>query len=808
MNFSTSRLIVLYTTFFIICFTAVPGIVRADTAPTTPRQYLRKIKFKGLRIWKDQDLRKVVNRVGLRAGETLPQPVFEHRVNMAVKKLQSEGLFSDIQVTRQGDKLVFKFFEYPRINNIKFNGNSELTDKQLNDVILLQRNDPASSYNINRARRELSTFYLMRGYEYASVETRVEKGPSGRAIVSFLINEGKQKVITGVYFDFGEIDLMTRIHRKWGIGWKTPLREGVPYSGQSIQSGIAAIRQWYYSRGYMDVNIDAEAFHNKVEGGYDILYHIKEGPIYQFGKVKIKGNSVYGDTLLKNKIPLSSGAIYNHNKFHRGLQAIEDHYQAHGYVEASVMAPGRYRIKRDRKRNVIDVSINIKEGQPYYVERIEVHGNQKTYDRVIRREFRLHKGDLLEGVKLRNSKRRLRNLGFFKNVKINVAPGSKQNTKIIRVKVEEGRTGRLQFGGGYSSSSGLTGQLSIKKDNFSLYDYSRGFTGRGQSLETSLSFGQKKDNYRISWDDPWFNDDIDEINTKPPKTPISFGWTAFSQVFKREEDYDEIKQGGSLRFGREFGPALSNKVDVEYSFRKVEVDDLSEAGGNAPEDYLSEARRNSGDTDGFSREIGSFEIGLQRDRRDNRLFPTEGYYLRGSSEVAAEIFGGNTNFYRPEFDFRGYLPFLGPSFWAFRFNYQTLASWKDESDTPIPSFEKFYLGGHRSVRGYDYRDIALYNKSGDELGGGKSAFFTNLELRMMLIENTMQIFLFGDLGNVYRKSWEISTSDAYSSTGFGFRIHSPIGPIILSWGKKLENTYPGADDKGEVRVEFTIGSGF
>ncbi|GEM_PF-2804156 len=792
------RIILLITVLLV-----VGGVsVEAGTYDPYEEIYLEEIELRGLNLWADQDVEVLVEASGLVEGDTYTVRELEARADEAVSALVVEGLFADVITRLQNGRLIFELYENPRLGEINFEGNVEVTDEELEGVLLLQPGEPASEHEISSARRELSQFLRMQGFDRSAVEVSVQEA-EGIVNVQFLIDEGTQRLITSVHFDFEEINLLQRIHRVWGIGWENPLREGMPYSPQHIQMGMEAIRNWYHNRGYMDVQIEPRIFYNRREQGYDVMFYMREGPVYSFGEIEILDNEVFDDEELLQKVPLSSGDIFREDRLREGLQAIEDHYQSQGYIEARALDPGQFQIERDREAGVVNVRARVYEGRPFYVERIEIHGNEQTYERVIRREIRLREGDLLKGERIRDSRRRLFNLGFFRDVQMDLLPGTQEDKKVLRVQVAEGRTGHLEFGGGYSSATGFTGQLRLEKDNFSLYDWDQGFTGRGESLEASMNMGQREDSYRLSWRDPWINDSVDS-DKSPPMVPISFGFTGFQQIYRRDEGYDRFDRGGSVRMGREFGPALSNQIDAEYSFRSVEVRDLDEVDADdIPRDFKEEA---AGDSE-FKRQISSIKVGLQRDRRNVRRFPTEGYYVRGSALLATDYIGGNSNYYEPELDYRHYIPFVGPTFWAVRANYRTLDSWEDKEDNPIPSFERYRLGGFRDVRAYGFRDIMIYD-NGERDRGGNSAFFTNLELRSEMIENTMQLFIFADAGDVYESSWGFSASDLKRSYGTGFRIQSPMGPMIFSWGRKLDDTYPGADDAGESRVDFTIGTGF
>ena len=793
-----------FTVFFLAIILFFPaGLLAGEVA-------LEEIELSGIEIWREADVRFILDEVGLEPDLTYSEEEFGEYTDRALQRLQDEGLFDDIRVRKLNGVLRFEFEEHPRIEEVLFEGNQQFDDNMLRNVILLQPDDPAAPRDIQAAERQLLEYYQMQGFEDARVNAEKEEVAPGEVSVTFQIEEDFQKRISNVYFSFDpSIGYMSFLHRRWRIGWSIPLTEGDPYSSQRVQFARSNIRQWYHNRGYLDVEVDVETFENIREEGMDVNFIISEGPVYRLGEIRFSGNEIFADEELLGMIPLRAEQVFSREQFHQGLSEIQETYEERGYVEAQVMSPDRYRLVRDREARRVDVEVQVTEGEPLYVERVEIYGNQATYDRVIRREIPLQSGDLLDGRKLRNAQRRLRNLGFFRRVEVDVEPGLEENTRVIRVRVEERPTGQLQFGGGYSSSTGFMGQFEVRKDNFSLYDYDQAFTGRGQSLSTNLQMGTRQDNYRISWDDPWINDTLDDPGAPIPDYPISFGVSGFNQVRRRDEGYDQTRQGGSLRLGREFGEARANQVDMEYTFRRVEVTDLDASDSDdIPTDIWDE---NEGED--FRREIGSLELGIQRDWRDDRLFPSEGYYVRGSVQTAAgNVFGGNSDYYRPRFDVRQYIPFWGQTFWALRANYETIDSWKEEEDNPIPAFERLYLGGFRTVRGYGFRDIRVYeyDEDGEHEGGrgGNAAFFTNLELRAELIEQTMQAFTFFDAGQVYDEAWSLNNDDLRRSVGFGFRIHSPIGPMILNWGQRLDETYKGADDTGEWDLNFNIGTGF
>ncbi|MFB6355090.1 MAG: outer membrane protein assembly factor BamA, partial [bacterium] len=601
-----------------------------------------RIVLKGITVWSRSNVMSLIKASGLKKGKSYSTGSFQRRVEQAIERLYQQGLFSDIRTRYDKGTLIFNFEERAKITNIKFRGNKDFNRQKMKDVILLQRGQPASESLINSARREIRNFYRSKGYQDVQVSVKREKTASGRVVLTFNIDEGNQKIIRNVYINYKqEKYAFSLIPHNWSLKWSLPVKKGDPYAPQKLKEARIAITRWYHNRGYLDVSIRSKTSPNPLWPGVDLTLVIDEGPIYTMGTVNFENNSVFTDEQLQNMITLDKGDLFVKRQFLKSLQKIEKRYKDKGYANASVFDPSRFSMKKDRENLEVNFDVQIKESHPFYVERIEIRGNEATYDKVIRREITLESGGLLNGKKKRNSIRRLRNLGYFEKVKFNVDPGSDQDLKVVRVEVKERPTGQLQFGGGYSSSSGFLGNFSVKKDNFSLYDYSSGFTGRGQSIEASASIGDQRDNFSISWDDPWFNDDLDEPSKPSPDVPISFGWSLFNQINRRDQGYDEVRKGGSLSLGKEFGEALSNKVDVSYSFRSIQVDDLEDA-NDPPLDIKNEA----GSDSEFERGIGTLEFGIQRDRRDDRRFPSDGYFLRASTAFAEDFFGGNSQFYK------------------------------------------------------------------------------------------------------------------------------------------------------------------
>ncbi len=767
------------------------------------------VVLEGLEIWSGEDIEGILRRTGLQTDQTYEQQELQQLVREGLERLHQEDLFSDIQVRYEDRQLIFELVEYPRITDVTFEGNESLSDEEIGEILVLGSGDPASDRAVNEATRQIEQFYSVQGYGQAQVNTTIEEVEEQTVEVIFSIEEGPQQTITSMEFEHvDDIGIFRTVQQAWNLRWRLPVNVGSPFSPQVLQQAVSEIENWYQERGHMEVQVVPSAEPDPDAEGMRVTFVIQAGPVYEMGNLTISGNEAIETSQLRQQVELTEGEVFDRALMEEGLQEMEFYYNDRGYADAEIFQPDRYEYNLDREDHVVNVDVNVQEGEPVIVERIDIRGNQLTYDKVIRREVLLEEGELLDGQQLRRTQRRLRQLGFFQQVEINVDPGSAPDRRVVRVRVREGPTGQLQFGGGYSSSVGFLGNFSVQKDNFSLWDPGSAFTGRGQSLQASAQVGADRSNYYLSWDDPWINDDVGDPTSPSPSFPISFGWSGFNQSYDREQNFSERRAGGALRSGIEFGVARANMIDAEYSFRRLEAFNIDE---DSPERYKFEAECDgSCSDDSFDRQIGSVELGIQRDLRDSRRFPSEGYYIRLSGLVASsDVFGGNSDYYRPRLEGRQYQPIWGPLYTAVRTNFRTVDTWEQDPDAAIPVFDEFFLGGYRDIRGYEYRDLAVRDDSGSIIGGGRTAFYTNAELRFRMIEDgTMQLFTFYDLGNVYEESWEFDGSDLKTSAGVGMRVFTPIGPISISWAQRLNETYDGAGDRGESQVDFNIGSTF
>ncbi len=431
----------------------------------------------------------------------------------------------------------------------------------------------------------------------------------------------------------------------------------------------------------------------------------------------------------------------------------------------------------------LDITYKILEGEVCYVNKIDIKGNTKTKDVVIRRDLRIYPGERYDGDKLKRSKERLYNLGFFQDITFDVKDTPVANKKDMVVEVKETKTGELSFGGGFSSIDRLIGFIEIDQRNFDLFNFPS-FTGDGQDLKLRAELGSVRKDYLLSWTEPWIFDH-----------PLSFGFDLYANELNRSSStgyaYDEAKHGGAIRLGKEFGEYT--RADFRYTLETVDISDLSDTASQALKD---EAGKNT---------ISSLFFQMARDTTDNRFNPKKGYRVSGSIEMAGGLIGGDKDFIK-HFNSSSYYSTIGPFVLELKLRTGVVSSF-GSSDT-VPIYERFFAGGTYTIRGYKERDVGPRDQSGDAVGGGTMAV-ANAELTFPIVQNLKGAF-FVDAGNVWSmpdskpKQGRV-TSGVKVGIGLGVRIKTPIGPVKLDFGFPV-NPDNFQEDSG--RFHFSMSRGF
>ncbi|TRZ94974.1 outer membrane protein assembly factor BamA [bacterium] len=723
----------------------------------------------------------IISKMKTRIGS----PYQENIISDDLKRLYLLGFFSDIKIDTQdykgGLKVIITLTERPIIESITFSGIKRLTmkDEKIKESLKSKEAQYLDYPSLAEDVQTLKKMYEKIGYSQAVVEYKIElSDQTNKVKVQFNILEGKRIRIKDIFVEGNKSYPKSRIlkliknKRAWFFN------AGV-FKEDVFQEDIERIKSFYRREGFTDVVVDSQTTIDPKKAFLYITIRIQEGKKYLVGNVTIRGyeNISEKDILarLKECIP---GKVFSQEALKQDVANIQGLYFDRGYILAQVQDTGSLNTQTSR----IDIVYDITENDIYYVGKIKIRGNVKTKDVVIRREMRIKPGDKFDGDKLRRSKERLQNLGFFEEISYDTEDTSVLDKKDLVVEVKESKTGAFSFGGGYSTVDKLVGFVEIEQKNFDWRNWPY-FTGAGQELKLRASLGTAIENFSLSFTEPWMFD-----------YPISFGFDAYKNTRKRETDigygYDEDVTGGDIRFGKEISEYI--RADLTYRFDSIDISNVSD---DATDDLKSEAGTNN---------ISSLKYGLTYDSRNNVFDTTKGDVLSGSLECAGGPFGGDRSYFKFIGRASHYIPLVSNSVLEMRGRVGFADTYG--STDKIPIYERFFAGGAYTIRGYRERKVGPNDPKSKDPLGGNSMFIGNLEYTYPLF-SFLKTAVFFDTGNVWEKLGKFGSGGLKSSVGLGFRIKTPIGPIMLDYGIPF-NKEPGEEKKSNGRFHFSMSHGF
>jgi outer membrane protein insertion porin family len=500
----------------------------------------------------------------------------------------------------------------------------------------------------------------------------------------------------------------------------------------------------------------------------EITLKINEGPRFKVGRVDLEGDFLIAKEELQKKLKIQKEEYYSRQIVRGDILLLTDFYADHGYAYADVSP----RISEDSEQLIVNITYVIKKGKQVYFEEIIITGNRKTRDKVIRRQLRVYEQELFSGRRLKRSVRNLHRLDYFKDVKVNTAKGNADDKMILKIDVEEQSTGAFTFGGGYSNTEKLFIMASISQKNL---------FGRGQILDFRANWGDETEKFSINFAEPWLFD-----------IPLTAGF----KIYNWASDFDEYEKdsvGGVLRLGYTIFDFTRLSVAFSRDVSKIEV---IEAGELPPS--IQELVDEFGEGEDII--TNSVTTNLSYDSRNRPFGPTEGQDHRLTVEYAG--FGGDIQFVRSIGELGWYLP-LAEGLTGFI--HAKGGYGREGNDGIWPDYERFFLGGINSLRGFDEDDLSPKDENGNEIGGDKFVQF-NFELIFPLLRDAgLMGILFVDTGDVYADSEDVELDNLRASAGFEFRWNSPIGPIRLAYGYILD---PEPEDLNRGQWEFSMGAAF
>ena len=719
---------------------------------------VNSIEVKGLkRIEEGAVKSKITQKVG--------EQLSSEKISGDIKNIFKMGYFDDvkteIETLEGGIKVIYSVKEKPTVIRVEFQGNDEIKDDTLKEKTTITVGAIADTTLIQDNASKLQLFYEEEGYWLAKVVPVINKVSENEVYLTYQIDEGEKVRIRKITIVGNKEISAGKIRGAMKTStWKiySFITSSGYYRKETMNADLEAIKDLYFNNGFVKAVVsDPEMQLAPDKKGMSITMQVSEGDQYRISAVALTGNKVFPEKELRRLISSAPGKMFSKEVLRKDISAMTDLYTQNGYALANVSPE----IVPDDATKQLALSYKVEEGEIYRIGRIEISGNTKTRDKVIRREVRMDEGDIFTSALLKRSYERLNNLNFFEAVDMGPKPRYEEKVLDIDVKVKEKATGFLSVGGGYSSVDKLIGMVDITQGNL---------FGRGQYLKLRGELGGTSSFYELSFKDPWFMD-----------KPISFT----TDIYRTTKDYHDYSKK-AIGFGFGFGKELSEYwgASVSYNLEKATIYNVSDTASSIITEQIG------------TKVTSSVSPSITRDSRDNFLDPSRG--SRNSLYFTFAGLGGDNAFIKSLADSAWFFP-VGKTTIALR---GRLGYAKGIFNRALPLYERFCVGGIYTVRGLGYCEAGPKDDKGELIGGTKELLFNAEYIFPIFSELRLKGVVFADAGNSYDAAEPIGKL-RYTAGG-GIRWISPMGPIRIEWGYNIKRK----EGESASKIEFTFGSFF
>jgi outer membrane protein insertion porin family len=741
----------------------------------------------------------VLNQVRTKVG----QPIRPETISEDIKRIYRLGYFDDVRVdaTRTTDGSVVVTYiveEKPAITRIEYVGNDELSLEDIQEVVNLETNQVLSVADVKANAEKIRELYSEKGFYLAEVGYDIADDDEipGGAVVTFEIREYAKVEVRKITLlgnkTIPDRELKNIMATREGDFTSLVTQFGT-FKEEQFEADLQRLNAYYYDKGFVEVSVSRPVIRLSRDKRYIfITIEIKEGPQFTTGNVELQGDFIVPKSELEELVELQSGETFSYGTARKDAEKIRNVYMDAGFAYANV---NPLMLPRQSGEKIVDVTYDIQKGNKVYFGRIEVVGNTKTRDKVIRRELEIEEGELYSSTAVEASKTKVQRLGFFESVNITTQRSDRPDVINARVEVTERPTGTFQIGAGLSSLESFILNGQVSQNNF---------LGRGQSLSFNVQASAIRTFFNFQFSEPWLFDS---------RVQFSLDLYNFDFLF---QDFGRRSRGGNLSFGY----PLTDELSVSMTYKLEDVT-LSPGGRSGRESQQVGNLFRGGLT-------SSLRLGVTYDNRDNRLFPTKGGYHSVRAELADDgITLSQNEFAKYDGETRWYFPL----FWNFvlRLNGEVGYVQSVDAHKPVPLFERYFAGGPQTVRGFDRyslgpsRDVA--GRPGDpssflddfQIGGNKRLIPTAEIEFPILTAIGIKGVVFADAGNAFDNDQPLALNlDLFAddendyndvlrtAVGWGFRWFSPIGPLRFEWGVPLARLR----DEEPLVFEFSLGSPF
>ncbi len=728
---------------------------------------LRKQKIVKLEITgnKRVDTEAILAVMKSKEGEILDPKIIREDIKTIFKMDYFKDIKVDVKEVPLGVIVKFIVDEKPVVRIIRIVGNKAIKEENIKEAMALKANTILNVDLIKKSIDQIKSLYQKEGYFDAQVEYEIYTLTPKKVEVVFDIKEGAKAFIKKIAFQ-GNKSFKDKKLKKSMKNKERWLFSFITGSGklkrEDLKNDLNRIVAFYYNHGYIRAKVGEPKIERKGREIY-ITIPIEEGEQYHVNKVEVKGDLIEPAPKLLKHLKLKKKEVYSRQGLQEDIMKLTEICANKGFAYAEVTP----QVKTDDVMHLADIVYNIKRGIKVHIGRIEIEGNIKTRDKVIRREFWVSEGETFDKGLLEESLGNLRRLGYFEDVKVETEQGPSADEINLKVKVKEQPTGAFSIGGGYSSIENFIVMADISQRNF---------LGRGQQLTLRGYIGGITQRYTFDFTEPYLFD-----------TRLSTGFQGYKWDIEYM-DFTKISSGGEIRLSHPVGHY--SRISSTYRFEWAKTADFLETASR----FITEL------ADGIS--TSSLRLGFRRDTRNRYFYPTKGTILSSNIEFAGGPFQGDSAFTRYEASASIFIPL----FWGtVGFVKSTIGYINRRGKGLLPLFERYYLGGPATLRGFDFAAVGPRDPETGELIGGNKMLLFNLEFRFPIVEKirlTGMVFL--DAGNAFDDDEGFSLSGLRKSIGLGIRWFSPMGPVRIEWGYILERR-PG---EPSGNWEFGMGTFF
>ena len=734
----------------------------------------------------------ILRVVKVKAGSVYQSGLLSHDL----RAIYAMGWFDDVRidatVNDSARTITFHVKEKPVIRYIKLKGNYLFDDEKIKESLTINTGAILNSKKIRTNIEQIEMLYKEKNYHDIQVSYKLSPLKKNQADIEFIIKEGDKLYVTDIQFEGNQAFSKKQLKKvisaseKGFFSWITSSGD---FDRTQLKQDTALLGQFYHNKGYIQARVGDPDIEFQQEG-IRITFKIDEGSQFKVGKIDIVGDlldSFDKDAFVK-KLEISESIYFSREKIREDVITLKDIYGAKGYAYANVKTlteqhPGKL---------VVDVNYKITKGEEIYFENISISGNTRTRDKVIRRQLKIYEQERFDGAALKRSIRNLHRIGYFEDIKINTTKSREDDKMDVNIEVSEQPTGMFSFGAGYSDEEKMFILGDITENNL---------FGRGQTLQFKGTIGGSSSKYQVSFTEPWLFD-----------IPLSGTVSAYDHT-KEYDNYERDTLGGGVSLGYRLFDYTRGFISYAYDVSDITIDMV--AGPDADGDGVADDNDGDGEPDTVQAEVpdnilalegenitSSVTVGITYDSRNHNLNPSEG--SRHSTSFKYAGLGGDIGFNKFRWESSWYWPLTKNLVFLLHGEYGHVS--KNSDGKKLPDYEKFYLGGINSMRGYRSRGINVpeINSSGETVeAGGESMVQFNFELIVPLSRDVgLMGVVFYDTGNVYEN--EVDLGDLRASFGGGIRWFSPMAPIRIEYGRVIDKR----EGEKNGRWEFTMGGAF